>query len=235
MELKFFANLKNDDKTNAIEKLVKNTSPSQQFFLMVVLSVLMATFGLLQNNPAVIIGSMLLAPVLYPILGLSMGLVMSDSSLLSRSLNTLSKSFLYALVASFVASVLFSSVPSSINIAVDFIKPSLISASIAVIAGLAASFSLVKPDMSETLPGVAISVSLVPPLSAIGIGLSVGNWTVVTSSFLLFIINVLGIVFASMLVFSLMNFYVNRKVVAAEIKKDDILLEEEKIVETEEK
>jgi len=235
MELRFFSNLKKDDKINAVEKLVKNSSPSQQFFLMVILSVLMASLGIIQNNTAVIIGSMLIAPVLYPVLGISMGLVMSGPDLVSRSLMTLIKSIGLAVVASFLASIFFLSIPFNVYISIDFIEPSLISAAIAVIAGLAASFSLVKPEMSETLPGVAISVSLVPPLAAIGVGLSNGSWSIVLSSFLLFVVNVFGIIFASMLVFSLMNFYVNRRVVATEIKKEDRIIETDKIIEAEEK
>jgi len=233
MELKFFANIKRVEKAVAIEKLVKDSSPSQQFFFMVLLSVLMATFGVLQNNVATIIGSMMIAPVLYPVLGIAMGLIMSDSSLLSRSLVTVFKSFLLAVGTSLIASILFSSFPADIHISTDFIKPSLISVAVAIVAGLAASLSLVKKEMSETLPGVAISVSLVPPLAVIGVGLSGGSFEIVTSAFLLFVINVLGIIFASMLTFSLMNFYVERRAVHNEIIKDDRELEHEKIIERE--
>jgi uncharacterized hydrophobic protein (TIGR00271 family) len=232
-EIKFFANLKESEKKMAIEKLVQASSPSQQFFFMVVLSVLMATFGILQNSAPVIIGSMLIAPVLYPVLGLSMGLVMSDSPLVSRSLLTLLKSFVYALLASFIASILFSSAPSIIEISIDFIKPSLSSAAVAVVAGLAASFSLAKEEISETLPGVAISVSLVPPLAAIGVGISILNLSIIINAFLLFMVNVIGIVFASMLIFSLMDFYKTKHVVAEEIKKDKVEIEKDAIVESE--
>jgi len=74
---------------------------------MTLLSVLMATFGLLLNNVAVIIGSMLIAPILYPILGVSLGITMSDSSLISRSSLTLIKSSVVGVFASFVATLFF--------------------------------------------------------------------------------------------------------------------------------
>jgi uncharacterized hydrophobic protein (TIGR00271 family) len=228
--IKFFANLKESEKKMAVEKLVQASSPSQQFFFMVVLSVLMATFGILQNNAPVIIGSMLIAPMLYPILGLSMGFVMSDSKLVYRSIKTVGKSFVYALFASFVASILFSAVPAVAEISTDFIKPSLAGAAVAVVAGLAGSFSLAKEEISETLPGVAISVSLVPPLAAVGVGISTLNIAIITSAILLFLINVVGIIFASMLMFSLMDFYSTRAVANQEIKKDKVEIEKDSIV-----
>ena len=83
------------------------------------------------------------------------------------------------------------------------------------------------------LPGVAISVSLVPPLAAIGVGISAASLSIMTNALLLFIINVIGIVFASMLMFSLMNFHGTRNVVAKEIKKDKVEIEKDKFVESE--
>ena len=92
MNVTLVTDLTEKDKAKAIEDLIYNSSPRQDFFLMVVLSVLMATFGLLLNSPTIIIGSMLVAPILFPIMGLSMGIVMVDSKLISRSIRTILKS-----------------------------------------------------------------------------------------------------------------------------------------------
>ena len=88
MVLVLFNNLTENDKSVAVEHLIKSSTPSQDFFLMIILSVLTATFGLLLNNVAVIIGSMLIAPMLYPFLSLSLGVTMSDAGLISRSFYT---------------------------------------------------------------------------------------------------------------------------------------------------
>jgi len=233
MEIKFFESLKDSDKTIAVEKLVQNSSPSQQFYLMVLLAILMATFGLLQGNVAVVIGSMLIAPVLYPILGLSMGLVMSDGKLIARSFKTLGNSIVFGLVASIFVTLFFSSGdPFTLEI-INFAKPTLASVAVAVIAGFAASFALVKSDMSETLPGVAISVALVPPLSVVGIGIANANWPLISSAAVLFVVNVVGIIFASMLVFSMMNFYVKRAVADKEIEREEKEIDKEKIINSE--
>ena len=95
-----FNNLKEKDKSIAIERLISGSTPSQDFFYMILLSILTATFGLLINNSAVIIGSMLIAPILYPILSLSLGIVMSDAKLISRAFYTVIKSMTLGIIIS---------------------------------------------------------------------------------------------------------------------------------------
>jgi len=232
MKITIFDNVKNQEKTDAVEKLIKLSTPRQEFFLLVILSTLMATTGLVNNNVATIIGSMLIAPILYPILGISMGIVMANSKLIYRSLHTLGKSFLIGVAAALVVA-LISYVPGSAKtfeltseIALR-IKPSLANAAIAVVAGFAASLALVKPSLNETLPGVAISVALVPPLAVFSIGVAVGDWTIASKALILYAINIVGILFACVMVFSVMNFYVQRTEAKEVIKKEDKKLEKE--------
>jgi len=94
--LSLFNDLTEEDKTIAVKSLVSASTPSKSFFLFIVLSVAMATFGVLQGNTIVVIGSMLIAPMLYPILGISLGLVMSDNIFIARSVLTVGKSILFA-------------------------------------------------------------------------------------------------------------------------------------------
>lgn len=223
MALVLFNNLTEKDKSNAIENLIVESTPRQDFFLMVVLSVLMATFGLLINNTAVIIGSMLIAPILYPILGLSLGIVMADFKLISRSFYTLLKSMVFGIAAAALIALFFSQ-----GYEAPLVEPSLIYVMIAIIAGLAASFALIKPQLSETLPGIAISVTLIPPLAATGIGIAKFDWNVISDSFVLFMVNAIGIIFASMIVFSLMHLYIKRMDARKAIKKEEKAVKREK-------
>ena len=224
MTLVLFNNLTEKDKSGAIENLITESTPRQDFFLMVILSVLMATFGLLINNTAVIIGSMLIAPILYPILGLSLGVVMADFKLISRSFYTLLKSITFGIAAAALVALFFAQ-----GYEMYFVEPSLIYVMIAIIAGLAASFALIKPQLSETLPGVAISVTLIPPLASTGIGIAKFDWNIISGSFVLFLINAIGIIFASMIVFSLMHLYIKR------VEARKVIKEEEKAVKQERK
>ena len=216
------------DKTTAVEKLIADSTPDFDFFLFIVLSVLMATFGLLIDNVAVLIGSMLIAPLLSPILSFSLGLVLSDHKIIYRSFYTVLKAFVMGTFAAFVAALLF--VPlndqPSYEILIQTI-PSLEYFAVAMIAGLAVSFSVVKPHLSTTLSGIAVSVALIPPLAVLGIGLAQFNWGLVSGSFVLFLLNVVGIVFASMVSFSLMDFKNKHRAAKETVKKEEKRLERE--------
>jgi len=223
MAITLFSSLTNKDKVDAVDRLISGSTPSQDFFLMTVLSVLTATFGLLLGNVSVIVGSMLIAPLLNPILSLSLGFIMSDFKVISRSFWTLVKAVALSVTAANFATLLFSTQLESLvgPEITSRTEPSLIYVAIAIIAGFAASFALVKPQLSETLPGVAISVSIIPPLAVTGIGIAKLNWQIISGSFILFLVNLIGIVFASMITFSLMNFYTHRKDADESIKKED--------------
>lgn len=211
MVLVLFNNLTNKDKSEAVERLIKGSTPSQDFFFMIILSILTATFGLLLNSAAIIIGSMLIAPMLYPILSLSLGIIMSDSTLIARALYTTLKALAFGIGASFLATLLFNSQLNEVTPEIlSRTQPTLPYLIVAIIAGFAGSFALVKPRLSETLPGIAISVALIPPVAVTGIGMAKLSWSVISGSFLLFLVNTTGIIFASLITFSMMNFYVKR-------------------------
>ncbi|MFH1292012.1 MAG: TIGR00341 family protein [bacterium] len=222
MPILLFNNLTETDKSEAVKKLIGDSAPRQEFFLMVLLSILMATFGIIINNITVVIGSMLIAPMLYPIMGLALGVVMSDSKLITRSLATLAKSIIIGLVAAALVGIFTDPILGYGE--QDIIKsaqPSLAYAAIAIIAGLAASFALVNPKLNESLPGIAISVALIPPLAITGIGFARFDWNIISQAFTLFLINIIGITFASVIIFSLMNLYVKRNIANRAIDRED--------------
>ena len=98
---------------------------------------------------------------------------------------------------------------------------------LALAAGFAGSFALVKPQLNETLPGIAISVALIPPIAVTGIGISVLNLAIITGSILLFVVNAIGIVLSGMTTLSLMNFYVERTQAIKTVEKEDKKVEQE--------
>ena len=217
-------------KASVVRRLIESSTADFDFFYLSGLATLMAALGLLANNVAIVIGSMLIAPMLYPILGLAMGFVMSDTGVISRSLFTLLKAFVLGIVLSMLAAFFFGTpdpMTSEILLRTD---ASLVSVFIAVIAGLAVSYALARPEWSETLPGIAISVALIPPLAVVGIGIAAFNPAVVAGSLLLLLANVTGIIFAAMISFSLMNLYEKRHVAESTIKREEERIEEQKAV-----
>ena len=234
MFFSIFNNLTEGEKNAAVEGLVKESTPSHDFFLMMLLSVLMATCGLLINSSAVIIGSMLVAPLLSPILGLSLGIVMSDYKLITRSFYTILKASVYSLIAATILAMFF--LPQGYGVTPEILartSTSVIYAIVAILAGLAASFAYIKPQLNKTLPGIAIAVALIPPLSVSGIGIAMLNWSIISKAFSLFLINIVGIILASTVVFSLMNLYAKRMLAEKTAEKEDRKLEREEKLEIE--
>jgi len=165
---------------------------------------------------------MLIAPVLYPVLSLSMGIIISDSQLISRSFLTIIRSLILAIVVSVAVSVIFSSQqPDITSEIIKRTEPNLLNFAVALVAGLAVAFAIAKPNINVTMPGVAISVSLVPPLAVIGIGLSKLNLAIVNPALVLLGINIIGIMFSAMIIFSLMQFVSKKTKVHQEVIADD--------------
>ncbi len=107
------------------------------------------------------------------------------------------------------------------------VQPSIVYLLIAIIAGTATAFARVKPDVSEALPGTAIAVALVPPLATIGIGVATLNLDVASGAFAMFVLNLIGIVLAAMIMFSMMNLYTKKTIIAQTVEKADEELEKE--------
>lgn len=235
-----FQAIADTDKTKAVQAFIEESTPDFDYFLMLALSVLMATFGLLAGSETVVIGAMLLAPLLAPVLSLSLGLSMSHRNLISRSTITLVRSILYGVGAAVVASFLFSIGETgdwANTIILARTEPSLLYFFVAVIAGFAVAYAKVRPNISATLPGVAIAVALIPPLAVFGIGVAHVVPSVIAGSAVMFLVNVAGIIFAGMVAFSLMDVHHKTFVAESTIQKEEkrVEKEEQKIEQLDEK
>ncbi|MEM7758007.1 MAG: TIGR00341 family protein [Cyanobacteria bacterium P01_A01_bin.40] len=174
--------------------------PSFSFHFMLMLSAIISTLGLLANSVAIIIGAMIIAPLMGPIIGMAFSVAMGNRKLLRRSSFTLFKGVILTVVASWLtASIIgLETVESEI---VSRTNPTLLDFGIAMAAGLAGAFTQTRRSIADAIPGVAIAVALVPPLSVIGIGLGLGEQTIATGAFLLFCTNLICIIFFGSLVF----------------------------------
>lgn len=234
MVFNFIAHLRtidDSDKTKAVDLLIRESTGDFDFYFFIVLSVLMATLGLIANSPAIVIGSMLLAPILFPILSISLSVIMSDGPLIARSIGTFLKASAAAIFTAATATLIFSPFAPITEEILLRTEPSLIYVGVAIVAGLAVSYALAQPALSATLPGIAVSVALIPPLATIGIGLANLDVKVATGAFTLYLVNVLGIIFASMLIFALMNLYTKRSIAEKVAKKEEERLVEAKIIQ----
>ncbi len=229
-----FANLffgvTEEEKERAVATIVERASPRHEFFLMMALAIAMASMGVLLDSVVVLIGSMLIAPMLYSLLAVSLGIVLADGDLLRRAFTTLGKSVVLAFIAAAVIGLFFTGTDLSTIGIINASVPSLAYAIVAGIAGFAAAFAMTKKNLSEMLPGVAISVSLVPPLAVAGIGLAHFDWGIFVNAFLLFLTNVVGIILFAVVVFSLFGFSVKRRVAEKAVRAEDKELVHEGVI-----
>jgi uncharacterized hydrophobic protein (TIGR00271 family) len=175
------------------------------YLLLLIVSVLMATTGLFQNSAPTIIGAMILAPLMAPIISFSMGVMRFDGPLIRTSARTLGISILLALgTAALLAGLLpFTHLTDQMAMRTH---PTLLDLAVAILSGIAAAYGTVNSKVGQSLAGVAIAVALVPPLSVAGIGLGWGDYGVFEGAFLLFLANFAGIITAAGAVFYLLGF-----------------------------
>lgn len=217
--MSLFAPLEIADKRSAVEKIIRSSTAGGDFFFLIVLSVSMATLGLLLNSVTVVIGSMLLAPMLYPIVGFGLGISISNGDLIKRSLFSIAVGVIYGLIISFLVTVIFNLfMPITIT---GQIAERLVSNFtyffIALIAGTAGTYTICRPALNETLPGTAIAVALVPPIAVIGIGIALFDTTIIISALGLLTMNLVGIALASSLIFAFLDF--SAAVIHREVKQ----------------
>lgn len=216
------------EKSKAIRKLVHEGTPNTDFFLLVIFSVMVATFGLFLNNVPIIVGSMLISPILSPVLGISMGAVMLDHRLLLRSIFTVLRALIVGLGSAAAVAAIFynqfdllaSSFIQQVNVSLPFFL-------VSVIAGFAVAIAAIKPELNPALPGVAITVALIPPVAASGAAFSLAIWELAWEGVTLFSLNVTGIVAASATVFLMMRLYNKRRVAEEAIETENEALAEE--------
>lgn len=191
-------------KTSLQCRLESISSLSIDYIVLLAGSTMLATFGLFQNSPAVIIGAMIIAPLMRPLLGLSLATLTGDSRLLLRAFLTLVTGTALALILSGGLALFFDSLELTDEI-LGRTHPTLLDLGVAVIAGAIGAYCKGKDELNDTIAGVAIAVALVPPLSVVGIGLARNLAEVWTGAALLYLTNLVGITTAGALVFLAMG------------------------------
>ncbi len=199
-------------RNEIIDNIRTASSPGFDYFFLVVLSGGIATLGLINDSPAVIIGAMLVAPLMSPILGLGLGSITADTQLARNAATALIRGALLSILLSALltlSNIYLPFVPSLHEIPREVLsrtQPTPNDLLIALAGGLAAAYSMAQPHLSAALPGVAIATALMPPLSTIGIGIALGRWDIAGGAALLFLTNTVTIAFAATLVFFLEGF-----------------------------
>jgi len=178
------------------------------FVLLTVISVVIATAGLLMDSPAVVVGSMVIAPLIGPAMATSVGTVIDDQELFVRGIRLQVFGFAVAIASATAFAFLmksFNLVPPGLDVltigeVAERVSPDFLSLVVALGAGIAGALSL-RSGVSASLVGVMIAVALVPPTAVIGIGIAWGLPFVVAGSSVLVLVNALSINLAALATF----------------------------------
>lgn len=175
-----------------------------QFLLLTVLSTLIAVLGLVANSVAVVIGAMLIAPLMTPILATSASLLLADLRRLGTSIAVLVGGTIVAVLTAALATWLgLQSITTATGLPSEILartEPSLLDLGVAIAAGLAAGYVITHPQANASLPGVAIAVALVPPLATVGITWQLGASEQAEGALLLYATNLVAIVLSAIIV-----------------------------------
>jgi uncharacterized hydrophobic protein (TIGR00271 family) len=181
-----------------------------RFTVMITLSVVVAVMGLALNSAAVVIGAMLLAPLMQPVLAAGACISMA---LFTKSLIAMAKvaaATVWCIAISYVLSLLLPEAPLTSEVLART-QPDIKDLVVALAAGAAGAYATVRADASSSLPGVAVAVALVPPLGSVGVALEHGETALAVGALLLYMTNLSAIIFASIAVFIFTGFVPPRR------------------------
>ncbi|MFB6146855.1 MAG: TIGR00341 family protein [Halobacteriaceae archaeon] len=178
---------------------------SRSYFALTVISAVVATAGILLDSPAVVVGSMVIAPLIGPAMAASVGTVLDEPDLFRRGVRLQVTGGLAAVIAAAAFAALSRGalvVPPGTDVAAieqlsGRTAPGFLSLAVALGAGVAGALSLSSP-VSTALVGVAIAVALVPPIGVIGIGVAWGRPVMAAGALLLVMVNLVSINFAAL-------------------------------------
>ena len=190
-------------RVRVVDKLQTGSSFNFDFCALIALSTLIAALGLVDNSAAVVIGAMLVAPLMTPLIGTGFALVQGNGRLVKTAVNAVGLGFAVAFLIGCLVGLMatvFTDLPISTEMAARD-APSLLDLAIALASGIAGAYALSRPDLLSALPGVAIAAALVPPIATSGMALTMGEPILCGGALLLFLTNIVFIVLGTAVTF----------------------------------
>ncbi|WP_165831973.1 DUF389 domain-containing protein [Aliidiomarina sp. B3213] len=198
--LPFFTHALEEDFRELFLQVRDSAKTHPHYLALMVLSSVVATLGLFLNSAAVIIGAMVLAPLMAPIIAIAMGLLRSDRNIMIQSAKTIAIGVAVGLLTSSLLALVVPMKDVTLEIS-SRVQPTLLDLGVAIACGVAGAYAYARASVMRSLPGVAIAVALVPPLCVAGIGLGWGNIAMISGAGLLLLTNLVGIAGAAVLTF----------------------------------
>ena len=184
--------LDRESRLALVEKIQANSLFNFDFVALVCLSTLIAALGLMQDSAAVVIGAMLVAPLMTPLIGCGMALVHGNLVLIRNATRSVLLGFLLAFVLGVAMGLVHDDDPTPQMLARG--TPSWLDIGVALASGIAAAYATARPRLAGALAGVAIAAALVPPIATAGIATALMEWPLAAGALTLFAVNIVNIV-----------------------------------------
>jgi uncharacterized hydrophobic protein (TIGR00271 family) len=198
------------DRINLFDRLQVGARWNVDFIMMICLSTAIASLGLIQNSTAVVIGAMVVAPLMTPLIGSGLALVQGNTSLFRDSLKAMG----FGIGAALLISILFGFTAPIEELTPELLArgaPTIIDLVVAFLSGVAAAYAVARPSLLGALAGVAIAAALVPPLATVGIAFAEGAWQISQGAAILFLTNLVAIILGAAFIYRRLGIQGTRK------------------------
>ena len=204
-----FPTLERNERLDLVHQLEESAQANIDFIMMMVLSTSLASLGLLADSTAVVIGAMLVAPLMGPLVAAGHSLVQANLSLFRKSMVVAG----IGLGIGFAASLIFGALNPGFEPTLEIEArgaPDLLDLGIAFFSGMTAAYATGRSNVVTTIAGVAIAAALVPPLAVVGIALTHGSPVISGNAAILLITNLVAIILGAAFVFRLFKVHTSR-------------------------
>lgn len=185
--------LTRNERVELVERIQKGSEFNVDFMALICLSTLIAALGLARDQAAVVIGAMLVAPLMTPLMGFGLSLMQGNASLAKDSVKSVLGGFTLALLIGIAVGLLVVRLEPSAEMQGRG-SPGVLDLLVAFVSGMAAAYASGRPNLSSALPGVAIAAALVPPIATAGMSMALGESRLAGGALLLFLTNIVAIV-----------------------------------------
>ena len=200
----FVPQIDREHRAKLVDRLNSNSKFDFDFLALMSLATLIAALGLARNSGAVVIGAMLVAPLMTPLVAIGLALVQANEKLLKSALKSVLLGFAVALMIGVVTGACIKLAAPNYAISQQMLArdlPNFIDLIVALASGVAAAYAMGRPHLVSALPGVAIAAALVPPIATAGLAVPLGSWQLAGGASLLFFTNVIAIVLGTAITF----------------------------------
>lgn len=201
-----FFRIAQDRQKRVYDEIKENAKADFDFFIRLIFSTIIIAFGLLINSSSVVIGGMLIAPLVWPILAVALAIVKGRSILLGQAAFAVFKSSLLILLISIIIGLITPNFALESQEILSRTQPQLYELLIALASGFIGAFVISYPRLGQAMAGVAVAAALVPPLAAVGLLIADKDLAAAGGAMLLYVSNLIAITISATFLFFLMRF-----------------------------